>query len=106
MQNSLELHSFCGARPDALGEGRPKAEHRKSGPLRKNVLVVDDEAAVRDLLKTLLARLGHSCQTAGSGADALSWMGASHFDLLITDLRMPEMDGGQLALESKYRSPA
>jgi CheY-like chemotaxis protein len=71
----------------------------------KKVLVVDDEAAVRDLVAGLLRHLGHEARTAGTGAEALAALGAADFDLHFVDLQMPGMRGDELAAEIKKRKP-
>ncbi len=67
------------------------------------ILVVDDEAAQRDILRTILTSEGYRVEEAGSAAEALQKSGLSRFDLVFTDLRMPGADGlslvGQLTRE-------
>ena len=60
------------------------------------ILVVDDEAAQREILRTILAADGYRVEAAGSVAEALSRSEATHFDLVLTDLRMPGEDGMSL----------
>jgi class 3 adenylate cyclase len=57
------------------------------------ILVVDDNAANRDVLERRLTREGHHVATAANGAAALKLMGADTFDLILLDLIMPEMSG-------------
>lgn len=57
------------------------------------ILVVDDEPAIRDILVTSLSMEGHSCVSAEDGRVALSRLTADPFDLVITDIKMPVMDG-------------
>ena len=70
-----------------------------------SVLVVDDEAGFRGFLELELQRLGISVQTAGSGAESLLLMKETSFDVVITDVTMPEMDGLKLLQEIKRISP-
>ncbi|MBP1773115.1 MAG: response regulator receiver modulated serine phosphatase [Holophagaceae bacterium] len=65
------------------------------------VLVVDDEAPIRDILSFYLKRAGYQVLTAGNGAEALGEMGRSRPDLIISDLRMPEMPGDELCKRVK-----
>ncbi len=67
--------------------------------MRKQVLIVDDSATVRKALETMLTEAGYQVAEAGNGQDALKKASKSHFDLLITDLNMPVMDGMNLVKE-------
>tara|TARA_B110000263_G_C14972519_1_gene357726 strand:- start:27 stop:464 length:438 start_codon:yes stop_codon:yes gene_type:complete len=67
------------------------AEPRPEGPPR--VRVVDDEASIRDLLAKTLALADYEVELAPNGQVALERMRLSRYDLLITDLQMPGMDG-------------
>ena len=71
------------------------------------ILVVDDEEPLRILVARGLSLDGHSCLTAADGAEALDILLAEEgrFDLLLTDIRMPLMDGIALALAAKQRFP-
>lgn len=60
------------------------------------VLVVDDEAPIRDILSFYLKRAGYQVLTAGQGLEALVEMGRMKPDLIISDLRMPGMPGDEL----------
>jgi two-component system, OmpR family, KDP operon response regulator KdpE len=60
------------------------------------ILVVDDEAAIRKVVRDALEHEGHAVETAAAGADAVGRLEAGGFDLLITDLNMPGMDGLEL----------
>ena len=57
------------------------------------ILVVDDEASMRDLLRILLEKEGHKVLTAGDGASALQLAIERETDLVISDIRMPTLDG-------------
>jgi sigma-B regulation protein RsbU (phosphoserine phosphatase) len=65
------------------------------------VLVVDDEAPIRDILSFYLKRAGYQVLTAGNGVEALDEMGRSRPDLIISDLRMPDMPGDELCKRVK-----
>ncbi|MGB5106194.1 MAG: GAF domain-containing protein [Candidatus Zixiibacteriota bacterium] len=60
------------------------------------ILVVDDEQRMCDSLDTLLTKAGYQVQTAGDGKKALELYGASDFDLVISDIKLPEMTGIEL----------
>ena len=70
----------------------------------KNILVVDDEKDVRDVLEGMLHFLGYRVTTVPDGEKALNVTNGV-FDLVITDLRMPKMDGKGLLRAIKLRSP-
>ena len=57
------------------------------------VLVVDDEAAIRELLKTLLESEGHQVDTAPDGRTGLEYIASHRYGLILLDVRMPEMSG-------------
>ena len=65
------------------------------------VLVVDDEAPIRDILSFYLKRVGYQVLTASHGVEALDEMSRSRPDLIISDLRMPEMPGDELCKRVK-----
>jgi two-component system, cell cycle response regulator CpdR len=63
------------------------------------IIIAEDEAPIRELLARALAQDGHEVATAPNGAAALEQIsGGGHFDLLLTDIQMPVMDGIALAL--------
>jgi len=66
------------------------------GAMLKTVLVVDDDPDMRFMLKLLLERGGYQVTEAGDGLAALHAIKAQMPDLVLTDLRMPMMDGGEL----------
>jgi two-component system, cell cycle response regulator CpdR len=61
------------------------------------ILLADDEAAGRDLARATLVADGHNVSVADNGADALMMLKAGGYDLLVSDIQMPEMDGLTLA---------
>lgn len=65
------------------------------------VLVVDDDSLVRDLLCEILTEEGYSVDSASNGIEALEKLEAGRFDLVISDVEMPEMDGIDLAREMR-----
>ena len=74
---------------------------------RRNILVVDDEPQITRVLKTTLSSQGYCIRTATDGEQALQQMKGWSPDLVITDLRMPNMDGLQLcrAIRAESRIP-
>ena len=62
-------------------------------PPKYTILVVDDEELIRNLIVTFLSGLGHLCVTAMDGVDALNKLEGNKVDAIVTDIRMPGMDG-------------
>ena len=62
----------------------------------ERILVVDDEAMIRDLCSHILSAEGYQVTTASNGMAALEELGRSAIDLMITDIKMPGMDGLEL----------
>jgi len=67
------------------------------------ILIVDDDASVRLTLGALLTRAGHIVTSVGSGAEAVALLEHRPFDLLLTDLKMPGMDGMQVVAAARQR---
>jgi excisionase family DNA binding protein len=72
-----------------------------SDPVRARVLVVDDEETIRNLLSKTLALADYEVDVAVDGRMALDRMRIIHYDLLITDLRMPGVDGLSVIREAR-----
>lgn len=64
--------------------------------LEKRILVVDDDDAIRTLLRTVLRRRGFAVDAARNGIDALEQMGTCRYALIVLDLMMPMMSGYEL----------
>lgn len=63
----------------------------------KRVLCIDDDAPIREMLKDVLTEAGYEVVTANDGAEGLALWKKSRFDLLVTDLLLPKIDGIRLA---------
>ncbi len=74
---------------------KQSAEDRKKGKGTR-ILVVEDDSGTRELLRELLLEEGHKVKVAQNGKEALEWVTKETFDLVLTDLGMPEMGGIQL----------
>ena len=70
---------------------------RHSSKQKGSALVVDDVADVTEMLEILLSNAGYQVVTASSARDALAAAQRGHFDIVISDIGMPEMNGYELA---------
>jgi two-component system chemotaxis sensor kinase CheA len=82
------------------GRAQPIKQHDiaigKQEPVRHKVLVVDDSITSRTLLKNVLESYGYEVKTACDGKDALDMIQLEPFDLISSDVEMPQMDGFEL----------
>jgi DNA-binding response OmpR family regulator len=67
------------------------------------ILIVDDEATIRLTLGMLLKRAGYEVTSAENGHDAVTLLEQQRFDLMLVDLKMPEMDGMQVVAAARQR---
>jgi two-component system, NtrC family, response regulator PilR len=70
-----------------------------------DILIVDDERSMREFLGIYLRREGYRIEAAAGGKEALSVLNARTFDVVITDLRMPDVDGLAILAEAKRLHP-
>jgi PAS domain S-box-containing protein len=89
-----------GAAQTEQASAEPTAAHRSA-----RILVVDDEPDIGDLLTDILEGDGHEAVSASSGREALEWLSGREVDLIISDLRMPDMDGPALYRALAERRP-
>ena len=87
---------------DAVTEGRPMAPSERAG----HVLVVDDQAIVRDFLAEVLRLQGHRVTLASNGAEALELVRKDPPHVLLTDLKMSGLDGHTLVRRVREAHPA
>src|SRR5215216_5163319 len=78
-------------------------EPRRAIMNNARILMVDDEAAIRLTLSTLLTRAGYNVSTAENGPEAIALLEQQAFDLLLVDLKMPGMDGMQVVAAARQR---
>src|SRR5262249_54537439 len=71
----------------------------------RTILVVDDEPEVADVLAEMLTLDGHEVETAANGVVALHKLQQQDYDLILSDLRMPELDGPGLYRELERSHP-
>jgi two-component system, cell cycle response regulator CpdR len=81
------------------------ASHVK-GFLMPRILLAEDEQAMREYLARALERSGYEVVSVDRGTDAAPLLENEHFDLLLTDIVMPEMDGIELARHCSKVSPS
>jgi DNA-binding response OmpR family regulator len=73
--------------------------------MKQSVLVVEDEAKIRQLLRSLLERDGLEVVSTGSGAEAIELARTTHPDLVLLDLGLPDVPGEEVAREIRADSP-
>lgn len=73
--------------------------------MSKRALCIDDDAPIRELLKDLLGEAGFDVTTANDGAEGLKAFRGGAFDLVVTDLLVPKLDGIRLAEEIRKIEP-
>jgi CheY-like chemotaxis protein len=57
------------------------------------VLVIDDEPGISELICEVLGRIGYTVEIADNGTDGLRWLASADFDLVVTDMCMPDVSG-------------
>lgn len=73
--------------------------------MQPRVLVVDDEALIRMSLSIALCREGYQVETAACGLEGMSLVAQNHYDLVILDLRLPDVSGMEVLHYTKKVSP-
>src|SRR5258708_30194211 len=81
------------------------ARNSSSSPLHARILLVDDNANGLAARRSVLEELGHRIMTATSGGDALEQFSEHKFDMVVTDYKMPRMDGLELIGRLRPQSP-
>jgi len=93
----------CNAREHySLLEKRILAEHRVS---MARILLAEDDTSMREYLQRALQRVGYEVEAVGCGTEAMPLLEKEQFDLLLTDIVMPEMDGIELAQKASAIDP-
>ena len=69
------------------------------------ILLVDDNAVVRDMLVDLVGSLGYAADAASGGAEALALFDQNRYDIVLTDLLMPGMSGWEVLAAVRQRNP-
>jgi DNA-binding NtrC family response regulator len=90
--------------PEALLDRRPTSAAADSGAVR--ILVIDDEAGIRESLQTLLEMEGFSIETANDGEEGLRKLDRQTYDLVLLDLALPGRDGIEILRDIHARLPS
>jgi CheY-like chemotaxis protein len=97
-ENKRKYQALASKKPPKRGTSkRAKKTAKRVAPRRGTVLVVDDVPDVTEMIQLLLKHAGYDVTTAGSAKAALQIARKQHFDLVISDIGMPEMNGYELA---------
>ena len=99
LQARVECTQTTAGRASAgrISRSAPMADRRGAGNARKRVLVVDDEASIRELVAAWLEDEGFAVATASNGAEAIRALRDARPDAIVLDLMMPVMDGWAFA---------
>ena len=73
--------------------------------MKSKILIVDDEKAIRESVSLVLSEEGYKTEIASNGNEALEFLNEQDYDVLITDLKMPGMDGIELIKKSMKICP-
>jgi len=78
----------------ALMRAQPESASQEAGPQRQlRILVVEDNAISQTVMRLMLGEQGHSVELAGTGKQAVAMLEQRHYDLVLMDMQMPEMNG-------------
>src|SRR5512144_124734 len=69
------------------------------------ILLAEDDTSMREYLQRALQRVGYEVEAVGCGTEAMPLLQTERFDLLLTDIVMPEMDGIELAQKASEIAP-
>ncbi len=97
LQQQVQIHGGRSAARRAQAAGREGSDIVN----RYRILIVDDDAMAREILKRILEHAGYEVMTAGSGVEALRKLHEGIPHLVVVDLMMPEMDGFELCRRIK-----
>jgi DNA-binding NtrC family response regulator len=87
-------------------DGQMNSDLRRAGGFQSlDCLLVDDDPLIRLCLETMVRTAGHLATSARDGAEAVSILSTHRFDLLISDIRMPNLDGWGLFEHVRRSSP-
>src|SRR5262245_61105856 len=78
---------------------------RQEGVMNASILVVDDEPVVQDAVRWLLRAQGYDVDTVGNGEEALSRIAQQEFDVVVSDIKMPGLNGLDVLERSRAMKP-
>src|SRR5699024_10623785 len=85
----------------SAGAATPPADERQDRPLR--LMLVEDHADTARVLSRLLSTSGHTVKTAGTATDALALARSNNFDIIISDIDLPDMTGYEMMKQIRGR---
>ncbi|MEK6282690.1 MAG: response regulator [Acidobacteriota bacterium] len=98
LRTLLLSNQFLPSPEQPIDSGAPETHSSISGSRQRRwALVVDDVSDVTEMLSVLMTHAGYEVSTASSAQDAIALAREHHFDVVISDIGMPEMNGYQLA---------
>ena len=80
----------------SIGEPARAASPEAAGNAKTSILILDDDQDTQTLLKRILEKAGYETTVAGDGIEALLYLGKKDFDLILSDVNMPNLDGIRL----------
>ena len=95
--NTINSHCMPSRGSQNASQSAVDAGIPDKAPDRRWALVVDDVSDVTEMLSVLMTHAGYEVSTASSAAEAIALAKENHFDIVISDIGMPEMNGYQLA---------
>jgi two-component system cell cycle response regulator CpdR len=96
------LCRVLGQYPRNTLENLKRSEHKHS---MAKILLAEDDSSMREYLQRALQRVGYEVSAVGCGTEAMPLLESERFDLLLTDIVMPEMDGIELAQKASAIDP-
>jgi two-component system cell cycle response regulator CpdR len=110
MRANLLVVPHWGNRPTTLENLKPLGHKTPGGTQGSGrgmirILLAEDDSVMREYLTRALERSGYAVSAVDRGTDALPLIETEHFDLLLTDIVMPEMDGIELAQKASEIAP-
>ena len=92
---------------DGTGAGIVTAHTTTGAPEEKmaQILIVEDDLGMRRSLSMALEHAGHKVHAVSNGVEAMAALPDQHFDLLLTDIIMPDLDGVEMARQARTHDP-